>query len=176
MKNAVVRDMTLCSLFKNRRFGGRYRFHLRDETRLMSYSSTVTDRQDIGGAAARGSLRRPSWGISSLRTSRIQNHFTLKIAVVCSSEISVLMRATRHHIPKDGVLRSQTNSVAFSPQANYTDWTTATCRRNLVPTFVDRRVSRGQRGRSPTVVNLSFLDRFFVATVAKTSNFTQNHC
>jgi hypothetical protein len=31
--------------------------------------------------------------------------------------------------------------------------------RNLVPTFVDRGVSRGQRGGSPTVVNLSFLDR-----------------
>jgi hypothetical protein len=28
-----------------------------------------------------------------------------------------------------------------------------------VPTFVDRRVSRGQCGGSPTVVNLSFLDR-----------------
>jgi hypothetical protein len=33
------------------------------------------------------------------------------------------------------------------------------CRRNLVPAFVDRRVSRGQRGGSPTVVNISFLDR-----------------
>jgi hypothetical protein len=53
----------------------------------------------------------------------------------------------------------QTNSVAFSPQANYTDWATATCWRNLVPTFVDRGVSRGQRGGSHTVVNLSFLDR-----------------
>jgi hypothetical protein len=53
----------------------------------------------------------------------------------------------------------QTNSVAFSPGANYTDWATATRRRNLVPTFVDRGVSRGQRGGSPTVVNLSFLDR-----------------
>jgi hypothetical protein len=49
--------------------------------------------------------------------------------------------------------------MALSPQANYTDWATATCRRNLVPTFVDSRVSRGQRGGSPTVVNLSFLDR-----------------
>jgi hypothetical protein len=49
--------------------------------------------------------------------------------------------------------------VALSSQANYTDWGTATCRRNLVPTFVDRGVSRGQRGRSSTVVNLSFLDR-----------------
>jgi hypothetical protein len=52
-----------------------------------------------------------------------------------------------------------TNSVALSSQANYTDWSTATCRRNLVPTFVVRRVTRGQRGGSPTVVNLSFLDR-----------------
>jgi hypothetical protein len=50
------------------------------------------------------------------------------------------------------------NSVAFSPQANYTDWASATWR-NFVPTFVDRGVSRGQRGGSPTVVNLSFLDR-----------------
>jgi hypothetical protein len=32
-----------------------------------------------------------------------------------------------------------------------------------VPTFVDRGVSRGQRGGSPTIVNLSFLDwsRYF---------------
>jgi hypothetical protein len=43
----------------------------------------------------------------------------------------------------------QTNSVALSQQANYTDWTTAI-------TFVDRGVPRGQRGGSPTVVNLSF--------------------
>jgi hypothetical protein len=53
---------------------------------------------------------------------------------------------------------NKTNSVAFSPQANYTDWATATCRRNLVPTFADKGVSRGQRGGSPTAVNLSFLD------------------
>jgi hypothetical protein len=32
-------------------------------------------------------------------------------------------------------------------------------RRNLVPTFVDRGVSLGQRGGSHTVINLSFLDR-----------------
>jgi hypothetical protein len=49
--------------------------------------------------------------------------------------------------------------VALSPQANYTDWATATCRRSLVTTFVDRGVSRGQRGGSPTVINLSFLHR-----------------
>jgi hypothetical protein len=54
---------------------------------------------------------------------------------------------------------NKTNSAAFSPRANYTDWVTATCRWNLVPTFLDRGVSRGQHGGSPTVVNLSFLDR-----------------
>jgi hypothetical protein len=57
----------------------------------------------------------------------------------------------------------QTKSVALSPQANYIDWTTATCGQNLVPTFADRGVSRGQRGGSTTAVNLSFLDlgRYF---------------
>jgi hypothetical protein len=55
--------------------------------------------------------------------------------------------------------KTKTNSMALSPQANYTDWATATCRRNLVPTFVDRGVSCGQRGGSLTVVNFSFLDR-----------------
>jgi hypothetical protein len=53
---------------------------------------------------------------------------------------------------------TKTNSVALIPQANYTDWTTVTCRGNLVSTFVDRGVSRDQRGGPPTVVNLSFLD------------------
>jgi hypothetical protein len=55
--------------------------------------------------------------------------------------------------------KQKTNSVALSPQANYTDWSTATCQRNLVPTSVDRGVSRGQRGRFPTAINLSFLDQ-----------------
>jgi hypothetical protein len=50
-------------------------------------------------------------------------------------------------------------SMTLSPQANYTECATATCRRNLVPIFVDRGVSRDQRGGSPTVINLSFLDR-----------------
>jgi hypothetical protein len=62
-----------------------------------------------------------------------------------------------HHI--DHTFAFMENSVAFSPQANYIDWATATCLRNLVPNFADRGVSRGQCGGSPTVVNLSFLDR-----------------
>jgi hypothetical protein len=50
------------------------------------------------------------------------------------------------------------NSMAFGPQVNYTDWATAICWRNLTPIFADRGVSCGQRGGSPTVINLSFLD------------------
>jgi hypothetical protein len=56
-------------------------------------------------------------------------------------------------------MQNKTNSVALSPQANYTGWATVTSRRNLVPTFVDREVLRSQCGGSPMVVNLSFLDR-----------------
>jgi hypothetical protein len=33
---------------------------------------------------------------------------------------------------------NKTNSVALSPQANYTDWATAICWRNLEPAFADR--------------------------------------
>jgi phospholipid N-methyltransferase len=73
----------------------------------------------------------------------------------------LLLRDFFNHTNKEKSLiyniYKQTNSVAFSPQANYTYWSTATCWRNLVPTFVYRVVSRGQRGGSPTVVNLSFL-------------------
>jgi hypothetical protein len=68
-----------------------------------------------------------------------------------SSETSVFTRATRRNIPEYSILhpdkfsrmqtsfkwasiaRSKTkaDSVAFSPQANYTDWATATCWQNL---------------------------------------------
>jgi hypothetical protein len=44
-------------------------------------------------------------------------------------------------------------------QANYPEWATATGLWILVSTFVDRGVSRGQRGGTTTAVNLSFLDR-----------------
>jgi hypothetical protein len=44
----------------------------------------------------------------------------------------------------------------FSPQGNYINWATATGRRILMPTFADRGMSRGQRGGTPTAVNLVF--------------------
>jgi hypothetical protein len=46
------------------------------------------------------------------------------------------------------------NSVAFSPQANYTYWSIFAGLRILVPTFVDKGVSRGKRGGTPMAVNL----------------------
>jgi hypothetical protein len=63
-------------------------------------------------------------------------------------------QAVNSQIPK----QNKTNPVALSPQANYTDLATPTGRRILVPD-VDRGVSRGQHGGTPTAVNLSFLDR-----------------
>jgi hypothetical protein len=72
--------------------------------------------------------------------------------IICTT-IVILQNLQHWDTPK------KTNSLALSPRTNYTDWAAATCRRNLVPTFVDRGMSRGQLGGSPTVVNLSFLDR-----------------
>jgi hypothetical protein len=73
--------------------------------------------------------------------------------------------------------KKQTNSVALSPRANYTDWATATFRRILVPTFADRGVCRGQCGGSPTAVNLSFLPSSlsFILTRPEWNPF-QTHC
>jgi hypothetical protein len=67
-----------------------------------------------------------------------------------------------------------TNSIAFSLHANCTDWATATCWPILVPTFADRGVSRGQRGGSLTVVNIRFLDRFFLILLLEKANLYFN--
>jgi hypothetical protein len=48
---------------------------------------------------------------------------------------------------------------------------TATSRRNLVPIFADRGVSRGQLGGSLTVVNLRFLDRSRYLFLSSSSSF-----
>jgi hypothetical protein len=63
---------------------------------------------------------------------------------------------------------NKTNSVAISPRANYTDWATATYRRNLVSTFVDRGVVVNISG-SKLIRNLSwkckFLRQYFCSGV-----------
>jgi hypothetical protein len=55
--------------------------------------------------------------------------------------------------------QNKANSVAFGPQAKYTDWTTVAGLRILVPTLADRRASRGQRDGSPLPLLWGFLDR-----------------
>jgi hypothetical protein len=62
------------------------------------------------------------------------------------------------HSPPFNKNKTKTNSVAFSPQVSYIDWATTTGQQILVPTFVDRGVSRGQNGRTSSAFNLSFLD------------------
>jgi hypothetical protein len=69
-----------------------------------------------------------------------------------------------HSIYQGQTNKKKTNSVAHSQRANYTDWATAICRWNLVQTFVDRGVSHGQRGGSPTVVK-STRDTAFDSTI-----------
>jgi hypothetical protein len=64
-----------------------------------------------------------------------------------SYETSALSRATLRNNSEDGIL--PTKSMAFSPQANYTDCPTAAGQRTLVPTLKDRGVSHGQRGGTP---------------------------
>jgi hypothetical protein len=54
---------------------------------------------------------------------------------ISSSETSVLTRATQCNIPEDAILHCHRcenlkNSVALSPRANYTDWSTG---ENLKP-------------------------------------------
>jgi hypothetical protein len=132
---------------------------------------------------------------------------TLNMEAICSSETSALTsisrRTTHNNFFKQKVSRvfdctrqesclvqthihktEKIDSVALSPQAKYTDWATATCRRNLVPTFVDRGVSRGQRDGSPTVVIVSFLDRsqyfsfkYLLSTLTRAERTPfQTHC
>jgi hypothetical protein len=78
------------------------------------------------------------------------------VRINVSEELSAsFIRVTR--IGELGTTLAVTNNRRL--QANYTDSATANFWRNLVPTFVDRGMCRGQRGASPTVVDLSFLDR-----------------
>jgi hypothetical protein len=102
-----------------------------------------------------GMLRR----VALVRTEVLEELSASFIRVTRIGESGTTLAVTSNRRSVRHILYKLTNSVTLSPQALYTDWATAICRRNLVPTFVDRGVSRGQHGGSPTVVNLSFLDR-----------------
>jgi hypothetical protein len=101
---------------------------------------------------------------STLRMRKISELWTM---LVVTSNCSTLQRITLHSSQR---VTAANNSVALSPLANYTDWSTATCRRNLVPTFADRGASRGQRGGSPTVVNLTILSQLQITSYIASSS------
>jgi hypothetical protein len=92
MKNAVLRNVTPCDSCKNRSFGGTRVVFLRSVHRLLVTANIA-----------------PSSPIL----------VTLIMEALSSSETLVLIRATRPNIPENGI--KQTNSVALSPRANYTD-------------------------------------------------------
>jgi hypothetical protein len=63
-----------------------------------------------------------------------ETHFCWYQSAAVSSivhEPQIYSKSGLVHVPY-----KQTNSVALSPQANCTGWATATCRRNVVPTFL----------------------------------------
>jgi hypothetical protein len=71
-------------------------------------------------------------GIRDMERALFQSHVIHTLTL----NVTLLTRATY----SDGEIK-WVNSVALSPQANYTDRATATCRRNLVSTSADRGVS-----------------------------------
>jgi hypothetical protein len=88
MKNAVSWDVTACGECKNKRFAGMYSLHhQRDNNQRARTTLAVTSNTaDV-----------PSWLIL----------FTLMLEAIRTSETSVLKRATRRHIPEDGILHVQ---------------------------------------------------------------------
>jgi hypothetical protein len=66
-----------------------------------------------------------------------------------------VMLRTGFQLPAEVALnKTETNSVAFSPQTKCADRATVAGRRILVRTFADRGTPRGQRGRSSRPVIL----------------------
>jgi hypothetical protein len=63
--------------------------------RIINNNSTVTHWHKCGTAVERGSLRRPSWGIISLRAGKTQSPITLKMEAICSPKHRFLLEPHR---------------------------------------------------------------------------------
>jgi hypothetical protein len=108
---------------------------------------------------ALGLLAPVQWN-SCLQLLSMHHTENIALTVLLLLQVWVLWQLPRnqyniHNATFSFCLTRQTGSVAFSTQANYANQATATSWQNLVPSSVDRGVSHGQHGRSPTAVNLS---------------------
>jgi hypothetical protein len=70
------------------------------------------------------------------------------------AQLSARNRAGKLRKLKEQTNKNKTNSVALRPRANYTDWATVTCRRNLVLTFVTRQIPYGRLSRQCGILNI----------------------
>jgi hypothetical protein len=108
MKNAVLWDITpCCGSCKNRRFGRTYRLHRQDGRNQLAMNNVSSNFQLI--VFLRSALQllvTANFVFISLIIS------TSVMERVRSSETSVLTRATRRHIPDDGILHDCVNSAA----------------------------------------------------------------
>jgi hypothetical protein len=95
---AVFWDLTQCGSCKNRRFGGTYLHHQGEKNRWAGVTAAVP---------------------SSLFLS------TVMTEAMCSSESSVITRATRRHVAEGGILHSHRHENSKSYQSTITlalDW------------------------------------------------------
>jgi hypothetical protein len=168
MKNAVFWDVAPCDSCWNRRFEVTCRLHLQGD--WVWFRLLFTD-----DAVPRSLILRYMFPSYQMVTKCKAAHYFLRPCIVHLRQVQTVFltscqyfqvaarskhkRARRLTVTDKQTNIQKTNSAAPNPQVSYTDWAIATCWRNLVPTFADRDVSRDQRGGSPTVVNLSFLDR-----------------
>jgi hypothetical protein len=118
-----------------------YRTHYSDVAGLFSLRLTLQPKS------------RVAWAVRS----RIMPGGTSKQTPVGEHDVYSLTLLSQ--MPNNSQTKQETNSVAFSPQANYTVWSTVAGRQILLPTFADRGVSRGQRDRPPRTLISVCLDR-----------------
>jgi hypothetical protein len=88
------------------------------------------------------------------------------------TRFSLLMHSEGHILLRTRQTRCPCRAVRHHTHATHTaEQSTGPCQRNSVPTFVDRELSRGQRGGSPTAVNLTFLYRSRYSFLSSSSSF-----
>jgi hypothetical protein len=168
LKNAAFWDLTLCSSCEKRRFGEICRLHFEGKrASLLATTLTVTGKNELIVSRNESQLLFKCHDFRSFKTVsycnksltilwiQLKQHQTRLVYIFISNFYlggTVILiyfssfnldnsTCRKEHVYSglwNSVTINKTNSVAFSPQTNYTERATAICQRNLVPTFVDR--------------------------------------